>query len=441
MEKYEIIKELGHGCFGFAYKVLNKENNQIYVMKKIPKNQYRREVMEEIKNEAKLLSKVNNEHIVKYYESFSSTNSFNIVMEFCDGTDLEKYIDKHKREYKKIGKEEIYRFILDICEGLKEIHSKHIIHKDLKPDNLFLTTYGMIKIGDFGISRQLYNSNDFAKTANGPVLYMAPEEIRHNNYNTKVDIWALGCVIHELCTLKICFKDYQSIMDGRYGRIDENYNGHFLQDLIDVCLNQDYHKRPKASEIIDFVNSKQIPNEFQKHNSRSNNFKSHFSQQIHNNTSNPSHHSIRISHRTHTIPPNSNSFLFNGSNKNNFIPNDNENDFHSSSFMENKSKSFHPPPPISSHSTVHGPPNFGQKFMPSRSGFSSSHMNGESRFGPPAPIPFNVGSTPPPPNYFNTHGGPFHPGGPAHPPFNAGLTPSPFNTLGGSFHPPFSPFM
>lgn len=441
MEKYEIIKELGHGCFGFAYKVLNKENNQIYVMKKIPKNQYRREVMEEIKNEAKLLSKVNNEHIVKYYESFSSTNSFNIVMEFCDGTDLEKYIDKHKREYKKIRKEEIYRFILDICEGLKEIHSKHIIHKDLKPDNLFLTTYGMIKIGDFGISRQLYNSNDFAKTANGPVLYMAPEEIRHNNYNTKVDIWALGCVIHELCTLKICFKDYQSIMDGRYGRIDENYYGHFLQDLIDVCLNQDYHKRPKASEIIDFVNSKQIPNEFQKHNSRSNNFKSHFSQQIHNNTSNPSHHSNRISHRTHTIPHNSNSFLFNGSNKNNFIPNDNENDFHSSSFMENKPKSFHPPPPISSHSMVHGPPNFGQKFMPSRSGFSSSHMNGESRFGPPTPIPFNVGSTPPPPNYFNTHGGPFHPGGPAHPPFNAGLSPSPFNTLGGSFHPPFSPFM
>lgn len=441
MEKYEIIKELGHGCFGFAYKVLNKENNQIYVMKKIPKNQYRREVMEEIKNEAKLLSKVNNEHIVKYYESFSSTNSFNIVMEFCDGTDLEKYIDKHKREYKKIRKEEIYRFILDICEGLKEIHSKHIIHKDLKPDNLFLTTYGMIKIGDFGISRQLYNSNDFAKTANGPVLYMAPEEIRHNNYNTKVDIWALGCVIHELCTLKICFKDYQSIMDGRYGRIDENYYGHFLQDLIDVCLNQDYHKRPKASEIIDFVNSKQIPNEFQKHNSRSNNFKSHFSQQIHNNTSNPSHHSNRISHRTHTIPHNSNSFLFNGSNKNNFIPNDNENDFHSSSFMENKPKSFHPPPPISSHSMVHGPPNFGQMFMPSRSGFSSSHMNGESRFGPPAPIPFNVGSTPPPPNYFNTHGGPFHPGGPAHPPFNAGLTPSPFNTLGGSFRPPFSPFM
>ena len=114
--------------------------------------------------------------------------------------------------------EEISGFILDICEGLKEIHSKHIIHKDLKPDNLFLTTNGMIKIGDFGISRQLYNSRDFANTANGPLLYMAPEEIRQNNYNTKVDIWALGCVIHELCTLNICFKDYQSIIDGRYGR-------------------------------------------------------------------------------------------------------------------------------------------------------------------------------------------------------------------------------
>ena len=405
MEKYEIVKELGHGWFGFAYKVLNKENNQIYVMKKIPKNQYRREILEEIKNEAKLLSKVNNEHIVKYYESFYSTNSFNIVMEFCDGNDLEKYIDKHKREHKKIGKAEIYGFILDICKGLKEIHSKHIIHKDLKPDNLFLTNNGMIKIGDFGISRQLYNSRDFANTANGPLLYMAPEEIRQNNYNTKVDIWALGCVIHELCTLNICFKDYQSIMDGRYGRIDENYYGHFLQNLIDVCLNQDYHNRPKANEIIDFVNSKNIPKEFQNHNISSNNFSSHFSQQIHNNTSNPPHHSNRTSHRTHTIPHNSNSLSFNGSNKNNFIPNDDENHFHSSSFMENKPKSFHPPPHIFSHSMVHGP----QAFMPSRPCFSSFPMNDQSRFGPPAPIPFNVGQTPPPPNYFNTHGGPFHP--------------------------------
>ena len=78
--------------------------------------------------------------------------------------------------------------------------------------------------------------------------------------------------------------------------------------------------------------------------------------------------------------------------------------------------------------------------MPSSSDFSSSHMNGQSRFGPPAPIPFNVGATPPPPNYFNTHGGPFHPGGTVHPPFNEGLTPSPFNTHGGSFHPPSFPF-
>ena len=425
MEKYKIIKELGHGCFGFAYKVLNKENNQIYVMKKIPK-QNRSDIIEGMKNEAKLLSKVNNEHIVKYYESFYSRNSFNIVMEFCDGIDLEKYIDKHKREHTKIGKEEIYSFILDICEGLKEIHSKNIIHKDIKPDNLFLTSNGKIKIGDFGISRQLYNSRDFANTNNGPLLYMAPEEIKQNNYNIKVDIWALGCVIHELCTLNICFKDYQSIMDGRYGRIDENYYGHSLQNLIDMLLNQDYNKRPKASEIIEFVNSKYIPNEFQKHKTSSNNFRS---QQIHNLTSNSPHRSNRISNRTHPIQENLNSISFNNSDRNNFMPYDGESNIHPSSFMRNR-PGFFPPSSIAPHSMAHGPSNLHQAFMPQRSTRNFDFSHGHSRFGAPVqspfnvgappftpfnvhglppPIPFNPGSTPPPPNYFNTHGGPFHP--------------------------------
>lgn len=258
---------------------------------------------------------------------------------------------------------------------------------------------------------------------------MAPEEIKQNNYNIKVDIWALGCVFHKLCTLSICFKDYQSIMDGRYGRIDENYYGHFLQSLIDVLLNQDYNKRPKASEIIEFVNSKHIPSEFQRHNINSNNFRS---QPIQNFSSNSPHRSNRISRRTHTFQENLNSVSFNGSNRNDFIPYDEENNVHSSISRRNRA-SFLPPPPIappiiSSSSNIH------QAFIPHSSarnfGFSSSPMHSQSRFGaptqshfnvgpsPPSPFnihglpppsPLNIGPTPPPPNYFNTHGGPFHP--------------------------------
>ena len=151
MDKYSIIQSLGHGAFGAAYKVLNKNDNQVYVMKKISVEMASREDISKMENEAKILSSVNSEYVVKYYESFYSQHSFNIVMEFCDGSDLKKYIKEHKSQNKLIEKDKIFDFILDICEGLKEIHSKNLIHRDLKPDNLFLTKDLKVKIGDFGM--------------------------------------------------------------------------------------------------------------------------------------------------------------------------------------------------------------------------------------------------------------------------------------------------
>ena len=276
MEKYKIIQHLGQGNFGNAYKVLNKKNNNIYVMKKLPKN-VANDKMQQFKNEAKILSTFKNEHIVKYYESFYSRNSFNIVMEYCEGSTIKSFIDSHKRQNHLINKETIYKFIVDICEGLNEIHNKNIIHKDLKPDNLFLTKDLKVKIGDFGISKKLYDSRDYARTVFGPIMYMAPEEMRKEKYNNKIDIWSLGCVIHELCTLEICFQNPQNIIEGRYKRINVNYYGNFLQNLIDILLNQNYHKRPNAGEIIDFINKKEIPKIMVQHHSHHNDFSnSHF---------------------------------------------------------------------------------------------------------------------------------------------------------------------
>ena len=126
-------------------------------------------------------------------------------MEFCEGLDLRKFIDEHRETNKLIDENLIYYFIIDICLGLQEIHKNNLIHRDLKPDNLFITKDENIKIGDFGIAKQLNSVNEYAKTQTGTMLYMAPEIINGQKYNTKVDIWALGCIIHELCTLNYCF--------------------------------------------------------------------------------------------------------------------------------------------------------------------------------------------------------------------------------------------
>jgi len=259
MDKYSIIQSLGHGAFGAAYKVLNKNDNQTYVMKKISVEMASREEIEKMENEAKILSSVNSEYVVKYYEAFYSEHSFNIVMEFCDGSDLKKYIKEHKSQNKLIEKDKIFGFILDICEGLKEIHSKNLIHRDLKPDNLFLTKDLKVKIGDFGIAKQLNNSNEYANTCFGSLLYMSPEQVRNYQYNNKIDIWSLGCIIHELCTLDYCFPNQFFIYTGEYKRINTDVYGEDLQNLIDLLLSQDYHQRPSAEEIINFIKNNNIP--------------------------------------------------------------------------------------------------------------------------------------------------------------------------------------
>ena len=149
--KYKIIEQLGEGGFGKAYKVENKKDKNIYVMKKIPINTKNLEELKSIENEALILKEINSEYIVKYIESFIDNAQFNIVMEYCANKDLKSFINFHKDKEQLINEEVIYNIALDICSGIKEIHSKNLIHRDLKPENLFISKDYKVKIGDFGI--------------------------------------------------------------------------------------------------------------------------------------------------------------------------------------------------------------------------------------------------------------------------------------------------
>ena len=262
---FKVLEKLGQGSFGAAYKVLNEENNNIYVIKKILLKSAKEEEIKEIKNEAEILSSLNSENIVKYYDSFTDNESFNIIMEFCEGLDLRKFINEHKKSNDFIKKDIIYHIILEISNGIKEIHKKNLVHRDLKPDNIFLNADLKVKIGDFGIAKKLNNANEYAKTHTGTMLYMAPEIINGEKYNNKVDIWALGCIIHELCTLNFCFES-QSLTDlikkinqSQHEKINQKLYGEDMQNLIDSLLNKNYKKRPSIDEVIKLVKKNTDP--------------------------------------------------------------------------------------------------------------------------------------------------------------------------------------
>ena len=246
---YEIKKELGKGGFGSVYKVINKNDKKIYAIKRVSIKGLKQKDLDFIKNEANILSSIENENIVKYYESFYEDDFFNIVMDYCEYGDLRKIINEIKSKGQLFSKSEIYYFLKNICLGLKQIHEKHLIHRDLKPENLFLKNDLRLMIGDFGVAKQLQDGTIHANSLIGTLNYMAPEILRREKYSNKVDIYALGCIIYELCTLNF----YSGNKTG--GKINVNIYGEDLQNLIDKLVENEPNKRPNIDEIEIIINN------------------------------------------------------------------------------------------------------------------------------------------------------------------------------------------
>ena len=268
LSDFDIFTVLGKGAFGKVFKVKNKKDKKIYALKEISFDND--EEKKEVKNEAEILSRINHENIVKYFDSFFEGEKFYIVMEFCPD-DLDKLIDRHKTENKLIDKKEVLNIIKNICKGLLALQNRKIIHRDLKPENIFLSQDNIVKIGDFGISKQLKTLKAKAKTSIGTITYMAPEqlngEISKIEYTYKVDNWALGCIIYELCTLHKCFSSFDNLLEARYAPIDAKFHGFFIQELINSLLKKESSKRADIKDILDEIEKYEKENNINQINS------------------------------------------------------------------------------------------------------------------------------------------------------------------------------
>ena len=241
MEKdYKVIKKLGEGGFGDVYLIEKK-----CALKKFNKI-LKEEEKDKIKNMINIINKINNEHIIKYYDIYEENNIFNVLMEYGGDINLKQYIENQKGYL--IEENIIKDIILQICIGLKEIHKNNIIHRDLTPDNIFINKNNKIKIGDFGISKI---SKEYANTQIGKHHYFAPEIEKGNKYNNKIDIYSLGCIIYELLTLNEYYID--TVIDKKDGKININIYNPKWQKLIDLLLQKDYNKRPNIDTIYNYI--------------------------------------------------------------------------------------------------------------------------------------------------------------------------------------------
>lgn len=193
-------------------------------------------------------------NIIKFHEVYRTRTTLNIVTEYADGGDLGQKI-KAQAKNKLFEENLILDLFTQMCLAIKHIHKKHIIHRDLKSQNIFLTKNALVKIGDFGIAKRFEFTMQKAMTLIGTPYYLSPEIVENKGYSYKSDIWSLGVLLYEMMALKMPF-DANSlpmltlkIMKGNYSPLPGSFSKD-LRILVGRMLNVDPDKRPSADEIL-----------------------------------------------------------------------------------------------------------------------------------------------------------------------------------------------
>lgn len=254
IQAYTIKKEIGRGTFGVVNLVQEKETGIMSVMKTIDLHDSNITASERegALTEVNMLKRLRHPFIVGYRNSFLENKRLYIVMWFCQGGDLSSYIQKAKTNF---SEEKILSWFVQICLPLKYCHDRYVIHRDLKSQNIFMTKDHRVRLGDFGIARVLNGSTDLAMSVVGTPYSMSPEVCESKPYSYESDVWALGCVLYEMCVLKHAFDANNllglvwKIVRDDYPPIPDEYS-FSLKSLIKDMLTKNPEKRPSVNDIL-----------------------------------------------------------------------------------------------------------------------------------------------------------------------------------------------
>ncbi|ESU35479.1 Serine/threonine-protein kinase NEK [Giardia duodenalis] len=265
MEDYESLGLIGQGGFGKVYKVRSLKTNEIFACKEIDYGCLSDKYKEIQDNELKLLISLKHPNIVHFTNVYKDpvNEVYYMLMEFCDKGDLSDLIKHYRRARKDIPESTIWIFAYQLLNALEYCHSPfkencpnmgRVVHRDIKPENILRAGEVTVKFADFGICRTI-GDGIMATTNVGTTCYMAPELLKGQEYNEKIDIWALGCALYELCTKQRMFVGKGT--DVVLKQIDELprplHLDNYSQELclfIDMMLTVDFSKRPAANELL-----------------------------------------------------------------------------------------------------------------------------------------------------------------------------------------------
>ena len=257
LNDFTIERVIGKGSFGSVFLVKRKFDQKLYALKSVFLDKLNKKEQENSVNEVRLLASVSHPNVISYKESFfdEKNNSLNIIMEYADDGDLQTEINKKKKNSETFDEKIIWLYSIQMIEGLKALHDKKIMHRDLKSANIFLSKNKLqCKLGDMNVSKVI--KEKVLMTQTGTPYYASPEVWRDEPYSYKSDLWSIGCVIYEMCNLEPPFngKDldelFENVCSGKLKRINICYSED-LWEMILMLLQNDVERRVNCDEFLE----------------------------------------------------------------------------------------------------------------------------------------------------------------------------------------------
>ena len=253
---FTVVKQLGQGMGGICNLARRNADKRLYALKELHMPNDPNEASAVIQ-EVHILASLQHPFIVRYFDSFVERSKLFLVMEYAPNGSLATVLAQHQRTHRPIAEDTIWRYALQLLLGLHTIHQRRVVHRDIKPHNIFLGADDTVKIGDFGVSRVLSETANLATTLVGSPGYLAPELCSGDPYNEKADIWALGVTLVELCALKHPFGGAGSqaalvmkiMSHSGAPTLPSSYTPQ-LARLLSTCMARAASNRPTAVQLL-----------------------------------------------------------------------------------------------------------------------------------------------------------------------------------------------
>lgn len=255
LKNFEILNKIGEGAYSEVYKVVRKSDEIVYALKKVKFGTLTQKEKENSVNEIRILASISNPNVITFKEAFidEASNYLCLITEFADGGDLLQKISLIKKRKTHFPEPEIWQIFIQTLNGLKALHDLSILHRDIKSANVYLFQNGTIKIGDMNVSKVAKLGLLYTQT--GTPYYASPEVWKDCPYDSKSDIWSLGCVIYEVASLNPPFQAtdmkslYRRVTLGDFPPIPSIYSEDLMK-LIRMLLRTDPKQRPSCDILL-----------------------------------------------------------------------------------------------------------------------------------------------------------------------------------------------